>query len=193
MGRKRNLPSKKRIREFWAPRLVALGKGYEPDDFAAPFVTGWGRATETEVQHLREVWGEGVPAHDDPVRQEPVSETWRCFACGKAAELDRAHIDPLQYTDDNSVSNLHMLCRPCHVESEWFSGEHYWRWLLSKPFLHPWHPDHFAHVWAALGVEDERHFERIIEERYGPDIEDMKAAADRHIKAVYDSARPQLD
>jgi hypothetical protein len=57
-----------------------------------------------------------------------------CFACGCEAgtgfNLERAHILARAEGGDDSVSNLHILCRPCHQESEMLSGGPYFAWLM---------------------------------------------------------------
>lgn len=63
-----------------------------------------------------------------------------CFCCGACGKLERAHIKPIYLGGDNSVANIHMLCPKCHLDSEAFSGDSYWRWFLSHerkcPLLH---------------------------------------------------------
>jgi hypothetical protein len=58
-----------------------------------------------------------------------------CFACGCEAtpgfNLERSHILARAEGGDDSVSNLHILCRPCHGESEMLSGGPYFAWLMS--------------------------------------------------------------
>ena len=55
-----------------------------------------------------------------------------CFCCGLEKQLERAHILPKWQGGSDTVENLHLLCRNCHVESEGFSGDLYWDWFGSK-------------------------------------------------------------
>lgn len=53
----------------------------------------------------------------------------QCFACGRAGVLDRAHIVPRHKGGSDDLSNLHLLCKSCHAESDLFHGRQYWRWF----------------------------------------------------------------
>jgi hypothetical protein len=59
-----------------------------------------------------------------------------CFACGSSVGSERCHIEPLykNKTNENvnSCSNIHLLCKECHLESESFSGDLYNYWFMSK-------------------------------------------------------------
>ena len=56
-----------------------------------------------------------------------------CFACGCNAGTERAHIVPLCKGGTNDITNLHLLCKECHTESEGFEEEGiYWEWFNLK-------------------------------------------------------------
>jgi hypothetical protein len=55
-----------------------------------------------------------------------------CFACTFTSKTERAHILPVCEGGNNSVQNIHLLCKSCHVESEYLSGDAYWRWFKNK-------------------------------------------------------------
>ena len=55
-----------------------------------------------------------------------------CFACGAIAQLQRAHILADNLGGSSEVDNLHLLCKPCHVESEFLSGDLYFKWFTEK-------------------------------------------------------------
>jgi hypothetical protein len=46
-----------------------------------------------------------------------------CFACGTEGIVERCHIIPKQKGGSDIVSNIHLLCRECHMESEIFTHE----------------------------------------------------------------------
>jgi hypothetical protein len=165
MKQRADMPKAAEVRSFWAYKLRALGKITDVEDVLDPVVTDWPRATEADVAEIRArgVW---TPEHDDP-RRGVVLKHWQCFCCGKPADLDRAHIHALALGGTNHVSNLHMLCRSCHTESEEFHGERYWRWFLSKLHLPSMHPDHCTKIYAALGAKDIHHVAKLAIERYG--------------------------
>lgn len=56
-------------------------------------------------------------------------KTAACMACGFYKDVQRCHILPLCDGGDNSLKNIHLLCRNCHAESEFLSGEAYWDWM----------------------------------------------------------------
>ena len=58
-----------------------------------------------------------------------------CFACGLESTTDRAHIFPKQIGGSAKVSNLHLLCKKCHHESELLEGVAYWCWIALKASL----------------------------------------------------------
>jgi len=63
-----------------------------------------------------------------------------CMACGSAFDrggnrLERAHILARCIQGSDDISNLHVLCKPCHKESEDLSGLIYWSWLSNKATL----------------------------------------------------------
>lgn len=59
-----------------------------------------------------------------------------CFACGDILRVERAHI--LAHCEGGSatVDNLHLLCKECHLESEYFNGDFYWNWLEKSNKYH---------------------------------------------------------
>lgn len=58
-----------------------------------------------------------------------ITKNLQCFACGRTGVLDRAHIIPKHKGGSDNLSNLHLLCRSCHAESDFFHGRRYWRWF----------------------------------------------------------------
>ena len=60
-------------------------------------------------------------------------ERYDCMACGiEDVQIDGAHIQPLQYGGSNEIENIHLLCKPCHAESENLWGKEYEIWLKLK-------------------------------------------------------------
>ena len=56
-----------------------------------------------------------------------------CMACRvKDVVVDGAHILPLQYGGSNEIENIHLLCKPCHAESENLWGKEYSLWFELK-------------------------------------------------------------
>jgi len=59
-----------------------------------------------------------------------------CFACGWLIETERCHITAHCITQSDDVSNLHLLCRQCHKNSEHLGCNpndlsDYWDWFMS--------------------------------------------------------------
>tara|TARA_R110000823_G_scaffold123829_5_gene250056 strand:- start:181 stop:690 length:510 start_codon:yes stop_codon:yes gene_type:complete len=52
-----------------------------------------------------------------------------CWACGWGEGVQRCHIIAVSLGGSHHESNLHILCRNCHVASECLSEEAYWVWL----------------------------------------------------------------
>ena len=60
-----------------------------------------------------------------------------CFACGcKTALIERAHIIAIYNGGNNSLDNLHLLCKECHTESEYITEFEidYYKWFFYKSF-----------------------------------------------------------
>lgn len=56
-----------------------------------------------------------------------------CFACGgEYKKLDRAHIIPDWNGGEDTPSNLHMLCKACHHQSEFLDVASYWQWFKNQ-------------------------------------------------------------
>jgi hypothetical protein len=61
-----------------------------------------------------------------------------CFACGmtgRGGSLDRAHILARCNGGSDDPSNIHMLCRLCHKDSETLDGEAYWSWFWQRSWM----------------------------------------------------------
>ena len=61
-----------------------------------------------------------------------------CWKCGKDGYVERCHINSRYHTQDDSPSNLHLLCLKCHHESEmlygWKEGHAYYEWFYSPNY-----------------------------------------------------------
>lgn len=57
-----------------------------------------------------------------------------CFACGWGMGSIRAHILAKCDGGSDDVSNLHILCRFCHTDSEYLTGDDYWRWFWNVDY-----------------------------------------------------------
>ena len=53
-----------------------------------------------------------------------------CFKCGfDKGTPDRAHIKAVFQGGTDDVSNIHLLCRNCHIDSEAWDGQAYDLWF----------------------------------------------------------------
>jgi hypothetical protein len=56
-----------------------------------------------------------------------------CFACGYPSGTQRCHIIPKCNGGADDIFNIHLLCRECHLESEFIETQNaYFEWLISK-------------------------------------------------------------
>ena len=55
-----------------------------------------------------------------------------CMACGFDYYVERCHLKAVSIGGSDDVSNLHILCKNCHVESENLNEKWYWIWLQNK-------------------------------------------------------------
>lgn len=77
----------------------------------------------------------GEITDDDKVNSK--KKLYFCFACGRQRSLDRAHIEPYNGGENDVVENIHLLCKRCHDESEFLSGDAYFDWIKNKKsFFH---------------------------------------------------------
>lgn len=112
INKRKGMPTKVAISQYWGIRLVALGK----------------------INDIEMLWG-SHPEHNDG------KEFSLCFSCGNPFAMrgtERAHIIAVVEGGGNGCDNIHNLCVACHHESENLTGERYWRWFMSKPF-YDWH------------------------------------------------------
>ena len=58
----------------------------------------------------------------------------QCFACGRYGYTERTHITARCNGGDDSVWNIHLLCKQCHNQSEYLEGPEYWDWFTNKEF-----------------------------------------------------------
>jgi len=78
-----------------------------------------------------------------------------CFACGSySGSTERAHIKAKHKGGSDSIENLHLLCKHCHLESENFSDDLYNEWFLSKNPLNS--ASHFSLLEKSKVIE--KHF-----------------------------------
>lgn len=63
-----------------------------------------------------------------------------CFACGLTEQagnkLERAHIKALCNGGSNNADNIHILCKTCHVDSEYMDGDVYFEWFYKRTMVH---------------------------------------------------------
>jgi hypothetical protein len=99
-----------------------------------------------------------------------------CFACARdiPASVERCHIKPRWRGGDDSVGNLHLLCKMCHYESEGFFGNdwHYWHWLAAVIE---------GRFTTASEVMDQNRT-RVYCETIGQDFERSKAMVDEYLQ-----------
>lgn len=86
-----------------------------------------------------------------------------CFACGSPDRPEVAHILPRNREGSDDPSNLHVLCHPCHRESEMLAGEGYWIWFMKKPFIAQINRE-IAKYMAAFGVDTMPEFAAVCEQ-----------------------------
>jgi hypothetical protein len=103
------------------------------------------RAGMPTEKRIREYWAphyEIFGHYDSP---EEVLEDGVCMACGAyresrkggAAKMDRAHIQALSDGGGNGADNLHLLCSTCHRDSEYLTGDKYYKWLRERNQFDP--------------------------------------------------------
>ena len=121
MNRKRKLPSKKVIRDYWTPQYnycdietkpTRLEKKHKYQPQKTLFSISCGSPT---LEYL-----------------DQLNSMDFCFACGLITRTERCHIDAISDGGSDDVTNLHLLCKSCHFESELFQKFSYWSWFNSK-------------------------------------------------------------
>jgi 5-methylcytosine-specific restriction endonuclease McrA len=88
-----------------------------------------------------------------------------CFACGKLG-TQRCHIKPRIYGGDERLENLHLLCNTCHVESESYMDDEYWRWFeYQRKNEYKYYIDHLAITFKKIGfdINDPEHRTKMLE------------------------------
>jgi hypothetical protein len=98
-----------------------------------------------------------------------------CWRCGVLSTyLERAHILPRLEGGTNDESNLHLLCKMCHKQTEFLWGEPYWQALETEPhdvvrhaikWLRTIAPAASAHLWSETSVCNDKERYREMEQR----------------------------
>lgn len=57
-----------------------------------------------------------------------------CWCCGEYTSLDRCHIHALVDGGSDTLDNVHLLCRPCHLRTEGMTPAAYWTYLEHHPY-----------------------------------------------------------
>lgn len=110
------------------------------------------RKMPTERQ-IREYWAEWLSSENSDKFDSPqeAREKGVCFACGMKAmgNIERAHITARCEGGTDTLDNLHMLCKACHKDSEFLSGDAYFQWFRERTAF-----DMFASVIMRSGGVD---------------------------------------
>lgn len=109
-NKRADMPKKIDILEFWAERIL---KEY-PDKY-----------------HM-DIYFEPQTDDDKSYKEYNHWRTSVCFACGSHIGTERCHILPVNQGGNNKLDNLHLLCKECHLESEYLHGTVYWEWFKTK-------------------------------------------------------------
>ena len=87
-----------------------------------PIVREWDNKPEMIQKKKRFGWDK-LPEHS-------------CWRCGKGGYTERTHIHSRCFNQDDSPSNLHLLCDGCHNTSEgysgWKKGHMYYEWFITE-------------------------------------------------------------
>jgi 5-methylcytosine-specific restriction endonuclease McrA len=97
-------------------------------------MSGCTRRMPTE-RAVRAYWVEALwhrKGFDSP---EEFLERGTCFACGDERAVERAHILARCSGGSDDASNIHILCRICHKDSETLDGEAYWSWFWQRSLM----------------------------------------------------------
>jgi len=77
-------------------------------------------------------WLDAIYEYDLNAREK----TDICFACGSNSGTERCHINSVDQGGSHDINNLHLLCKECHLESEWFNDtDLYFDWFMQKKSL----------------------------------------------------------
>ena len=96
-----------------------------------------------------------------------------CFACGRIADLERAHILSRNQGGNNSIVNIHLLCRNCHKESEFLEQKEYWIFLVKKTGIEASSPSRSIGEITSIALRNKiKKMERIGSIPYGLSLSD---------------------
>jgi len=84
---------------------------------------------------IKKYWQEymiGIGKFDD---EDDFWSDDHCFACGFDGPTERAHIMAKVLDGSDTVDNVHLLCAPCHKQSEYLDGSEYFMWLKNQTLI----------------------------------------------------------
>tara|TARA_Y100000310_G_scaffold326970_1_gene392635 strand:- start:451 stop:858 length:408 start_codon:yes stop_codon:yes gene_type:complete len=108
--RRRKWFHKRKVREYWAERLVKLGK------FDSIF----------EVMEADYCFACGFTA--TVKNGDDFNTKFKTYG------TEKAHIKAIVGGGPDEIENIHCLCSTCHTDSEYLSGDQYWIWFKSRTF-----------------------------------------------------------
>lgn len=114
MPASRKMPSERAIRDYW----VEQGLWQKFKSKSMTTVTGYTLIKGYLEEYVCKLEDKGV-----------------CMGCGLKTYVMRCHIQPRYAGGPDTVENLHMLCRDCHLASEERSGDEYWEWFYKQDCL----------------------------------------------------------
>lgn len=121
-SRKRNMPPKNKILEYWHIEKIFTKASEEK----STRLEGLGKN-----QPQKTLFGL-YNINPDVNSLNIIEKTDFCFACGLQKITQRAHILAVSEGGNDTVENLHLLCKSCHDESDMLSGQAYWNWFNDK-------------------------------------------------------------
>ena len=98
------------------------------------------KCSSKKADEIIDIWIEYCP---EPLKEFLHLEKGHCMGCGcKREYMEKCHIWPKSFGGSWKWTNIHILCSPCHKDSENYSGFQYWAWLAVRVFDRASHLSH---------------------------------------------------
>lgn len=86
---------------------------------------------------IRNFWAHRLVLEGKFLSPDEIYEGDVCFACGMdnsdyTGPTDKAHIQASCNGGPATEENMHVLCKACHLDSEFLEGAAYWNWFHKR-------------------------------------------------------------
>lgn len=91
-----------------------------------------------------------------------------CFCCGDIKQIEKAHIIAVSSGGEDTVENLHLLCKSCHLRTEqitdfpFIGKELYKELIINHPNLRIFREEKMYYLITGLNMTEQKEFKEML-------------------------------